>query len=109
MAKRESKLTASLQLTVQHTVTPRSSSEVAHSLNIKTSTQSQSASSATLSGWTWNVGTSNDSVAELALWLWVLVLILSEWATSDDDLGVTVCWTVSWRDAVNFDSLFAIF
>lgn len=49
MAKGESRLIVSLQLMVQHTVTLRSLSEVAHSLNTSKSTQSQSASSPTLS------------------------------------------------------------
>lgn len=62
-----------------------------------------------LFSWARNIGTSNCNVSELTFWFWMLLLVLSEWTTSNNDFSVTICGTVRWPDALNFDSLLAIF
>jgi len=62
-----------------------------------------------LSRWAVDVGTADNLIAELAFWFWMLLLEWSKWTTSNNNFGVTGCWTGRWRDAINNNSWFSAF
>jgi hypothetical protein len=62
-----------------------------------------------LSRWAVDVGTADNLIAELAFWFWMLLLEWSKWTTSNNNFGVTSCWTGRWRDAINNNSWFSAF